>query len=230
MNAQSNDGVDLAVYKVVVNHEEQYSIWPAYREIPAGWKDADKAGSKAECLAHIREVWTDMRPLSLRERTAGDAARRGTETERPQELPEVEEVDLITRLAAGDQPVEVVLRPVRDAQALQKRLEQGHVHVKFTGTRGGTELAVELDRGLLVTSQADFAAQTGSVHMEGVLMLNGRKARCIADIDLATLEGQGRLQPVAAADRLNGTVESAPDDRPGNLKTESIGGKLNGTS
>jgi MbtH protein len=56
-----------ALYKVVVNDEEQYSIWPADRETPAGWRDEGKQGSKAECLAHIEEVWTDMRPRSLRE-------------------------------------------------------------------------------------------------------------------------------------------------------------------
>lgn len=54
------------IYKVVVNHEEQYSIWFADRENPLGWRDAGKTGSKAECLAFIREVWVDMRPLSLR--------------------------------------------------------------------------------------------------------------------------------------------------------------------
>ncbi len=59
---------DLTVYKVVVNHEEQYSIWPVERDNPPGWRDGGKSGSKAECLAHIKEVWTDMRPLSLRRR------------------------------------------------------------------------------------------------------------------------------------------------------------------
>ena len=59
---------DSTVYKVVVNHEEQYSIWPSDREIPLGWRAEGKTGTKAECLAHIEEVWTDMRPLSLRER------------------------------------------------------------------------------------------------------------------------------------------------------------------
>lgn len=54
-------------FVVVVNHEEQYSIWPTYKEVPAGWRVLDKQGSKEECLAHIEEVWTDMRPLSLRQ-------------------------------------------------------------------------------------------------------------------------------------------------------------------
>ena len=58
---------DRRAYKVVVNHEEQYSIWPAGRENPAGWNDTGKQGTKDECLAHIRDVWTDMRPRSLRD-------------------------------------------------------------------------------------------------------------------------------------------------------------------
>ena len=58
---------DKTIYKVVVNHEEQYSIWPADRENALGWTDAGQSGTKAECLAHVEEVWTDMRPLSLRQ-------------------------------------------------------------------------------------------------------------------------------------------------------------------
>jgi len=53
-------------YEVVVNHEQQYSIWPAGRDLPLGWNAAGKRGDKDECLAFIKEVWTDMRPLSLR--------------------------------------------------------------------------------------------------------------------------------------------------------------------
>jgi MbtH protein len=62
---------DTTIYKVVVNDEEQYSIWPADRESPAGWRDAGKTGLKADCLAYIEEVWTDMRPLSLRRQMDG---------------------------------------------------------------------------------------------------------------------------------------------------------------
>ena len=54
-------------YKVVLNHEEQYSIWPAHLPTPSGWRDANKDGSKTDCLRYIKEVWTDMRPLSLRQ-------------------------------------------------------------------------------------------------------------------------------------------------------------------
>ncbi|WP_413173251.1 MbtH family protein [Anabaena azotica] len=57
---------DTTIYKVVFNHEEQYSIWPADRKNAIGWRDAGKIGLKSECLEYIKEVWTDMRPLSLR--------------------------------------------------------------------------------------------------------------------------------------------------------------------
>ncbi|WP_437759616.1 MbtH family protein [Sorangium sp. So ce1389] len=54
------------IFRVVLNHEEQYSIWPAQRELPAGWRAEGTEGTRKECLAHIDRVWTDMRPLSLR--------------------------------------------------------------------------------------------------------------------------------------------------------------------
>jgi MbtH protein len=66
MNRDSEE--DKTIYKVVVNHEEQYSVLLAYQENPFGWNDAGKSGSKTECLAYIKEVWTDMRPLSLRKK------------------------------------------------------------------------------------------------------------------------------------------------------------------
>ena len=63
--AEYEDSID---YNVVVNHEEQYSIWPVGKDIPLGWKSVGKSGPKTECLNYIKEVWTDMRPLSLRKK------------------------------------------------------------------------------------------------------------------------------------------------------------------
>ncbi len=63
-------GDDNTDFTVVVNHEEQYSIWPSYKPIPAGWRPGGKTGKKAECLSYIDEVWVDMRPLSLRKALA----------------------------------------------------------------------------------------------------------------------------------------------------------------
>jgi MbtH protein len=67
----SSEQEDKGLYKVVVNHEEQYSVWPADQDPPAGWREAGKSGTKEECLAHVKEVWTDMRPLSLRQKSPG---------------------------------------------------------------------------------------------------------------------------------------------------------------
>ena len=61
-----DDTEDTRIYKVVVNHEEQYSIWFADRENPFGWRDVGKSGLRSECLEYIKEVWADMKPLSLR--------------------------------------------------------------------------------------------------------------------------------------------------------------------
>ena len=66
MNNQEQN--DNTIYKVVVNHEEQYSIWPIDRENAPGWRDVGKNGTKEECLTYIKETWTDMRPLSLRKK------------------------------------------------------------------------------------------------------------------------------------------------------------------
>jgi MbtH protein len=72
---------DSTIYKVVINHEEQYSIWPADRNIPLGWNDAGKSGTTAECLAYIQEVWTDMRPLSMRKKMEEAARQSGGQAE-----------------------------------------------------------------------------------------------------------------------------------------------------
>lgn len=68
---------DTTIYHVVINHEEQYSIWPEYKEVPKGWKAVSKIGPKQECLDYIKAVWTDMRPLSLRKAMMANAQLSG---------------------------------------------------------------------------------------------------------------------------------------------------------
>jgi MbtH protein len=72
-----DDREDTTLYKVVVNDEEQYSIWPAERDNPLGWRDAGFSGLKEACLNYIKEVWTDMRPRSLREKMDTDTSGGG---------------------------------------------------------------------------------------------------------------------------------------------------------
>jgi len=87
---QRDEREDATIYKVVVNHEEQYSIWPADLENAPGWRDAGASGSKADCLDYVKEVWVDMRPLGLRKRMemememdgAGQAAKRAPRPKR----------------------------------------------------------------------------------------------------------------------------------------------------
>jgi MbtH protein len=68
---------DPTTYVVVVNHEEQYAIWPFHQAVPAGWSAVGVVGRKEECLRYVREVWTDMRPLSLRRWRAQERSERG---------------------------------------------------------------------------------------------------------------------------------------------------------
>jgi uncharacterized protein YbdZ (MbtH family) len=199
MSSYDSDREDTTIYKVVVNHEEQYSIWPADRENALGWKDAGKVGPKAECLAYIKDVWTDMRPLSLRLQMEEAAKRRAEQPPAVEKVSDNQEGDtLVDRLSAGEHPVEASLRPKKTVDALKERIDMGYVHIKFTDTQSGTELGVKLDRDALDVSQADFDNQMGTVHLEGGLVLNSIKVRCVADIDLQTLNGKGHLVPLSS--------------------------------
>ena len=107
-----------------------------------------------------------------------------------------QEKTLVDKLCEGDHPVEAGLRPERSAKLFKAAIDRGYVHIKFTQTKGGTELGVRLDPDACDFSQADFEAGTGVVHVEGGLTLDYVKVKCIADIDLATLEGTGHLVKV----------------------------------
>ena len=197
MSWHDPDKEDTTTYKVVVNHEEQYSIWPDYKEIPLGWKDVGAVGPKAECLAFIGEVWTDMRPLSLRKKME-EMARNPLPPPPPPDPNTPREKSLVDRLCEGDHPVEAGLRPEKTVKLFKEAIDRNYVHIKFTKTRGGTELGVRLDREACEFSRADFDRGSGAVHVEGNLTLDYVKVRCIADIDLATLEGVGHLEIVKA--------------------------------
>ena len=201
MNREEQE--DITIYEVVVNHEEQYSIWPEYREPPLGWKKVGKSGLKAECLAYIEEVWTDMRPLSLRKQMEEAERNRPPMPPMPptDSSPEPKRDELVHRLSEGEHPVEAGLRPERTVPVLKEAIDRGYVHIKFTNTKGGTELGVQLDPNASDLSQADFANQTGRVHLVGGLTLNYVKVRCIADFDLTTLTGQGHLEIIEEENR-----------------------------
>lgn len=101
--------------------------------------------------------------------------------------------ELVQRLSQGEHPVEVSLRPQKAAAALKESIDRGYVHIKFTQTMGGTDLGIRLDPEVSNWSEADFTQSAGKVHLVGDLTLNYVKVRCVADIDLETLEGKGHL-------------------------------------
>ena len=104
--------------------------------------------------------------------------------------------ELVQRLSEGKHPIEASLRPEKTATAFKESIDRGYVHIKFTNTKGGTDLGVRLDPEASVLNEADFDNKTGKVHLVGNLTLNYEKVRCIADVYLMTLNGKGYLEPV----------------------------------
>jgi uncharacterized protein YbdZ (MbtH family) len=187
---EENDPFDT--YSVVVNHEEQYSIWPTERDIPAGWNGVGKVGTKQECLDYIETVWTDMRPLSLRKKM--EEWQKNPPPPLEDDASFSDEPSLVDRLCNGRHLLTASLRPERSVNALRQAIDRGYVLVKFTETRGQTEIGMDLEPAACDFSKADFDKASGSIRLSGTLSLDFEKVRCIADIDLATLEGQGHLE------------------------------------
>ena len=185
-------------YVVVVNHEEQYSIWPEGRELPLGWNLTGFAGTKDACLKEIEKIWVDMRPLSLRKKME-EARLEGPSAAVPSDEDDAE--PLVQRLAAGAHPV--VVAGVGDRAAAESierfrhRLERGQVNVLFTGTNGGTELSLRFDPQAVDRSRCDFARRSGSLALAADLNLDGVDVRCEVELSLAELAGTGRLVPLS---------------------------------
>jgi hypothetical protein len=102
---------------------------------------------------------------------------------------------LVQKLAQGEHPVEISLRPERNYKALKDCIDRGFVHIKFTGTQGGTELGVRLDK-TASDINADFNSGTGTLKIVGNLTLDYQRVQCVAEIDLASFAGKGHLVPM----------------------------------
>jgi uncharacterized protein YbdZ (MbtH family) len=197
MSWNDPDREDTTIYKVVVNHEEQYSISPSYKANPLGWRDAGKTGSKAECLAYIKEVWTDMRPLSLRKKMEEFA--KNPPPPPPPDPNAPRQKSLVERLCEGDHAVEVGLRPEKTVKLFKDAIDRDYLYIKFTQTKGGTEIGFRVDRDGSDFSKANFEKGVGTAHVEGNLTLDYVKVKCIADIDVAHLAGTGHLVKMESA-------------------------------
>jgi hypothetical protein len=101
--------------------------------------------------------------------------------------------ELVQFLAQGDHPVEASLRPEKTLELFKQSVDRGYVHIKFTDTRGGTELGVELDRSRSNLAAVESGLRSGEVVCVGDLTLDYVPVTCVAKIDLSTLQGSGHL-------------------------------------
>lgn len=106
---------------------------------------------------------------------------------------------LVDRLSVGEHRIVVSQRPEPSVKALKESIDSGYVRVKFTETRGGTELGFKVDKDASQLGDANFDEGTGKIRLVGGLTLDYTKVRCIAEIDLVTLEGVGHLEKVQEA-------------------------------
>jgi uncharacterized protein YbdZ (MbtH family) len=163
-------------WRVVVNSEEQYSIWPADREPPSGWQPDGVEGTRDACLDHIATVWTDMRPKGLREWMEAHA-------DMPPAPPESELGPPLLEVLSHTQPTRAVVTPADSVEAFRAALSRGVIHLSFPNTRGGTVLRIAVD---------SYRDDSQGFQIEGHLVLDGQRASCRVQLD-HELSGTGRL-------------------------------------
>jgi uncharacterized protein YbdZ (MbtH family) len=188
MADETND--ERTPYVVVINDDEQYSIWRRDRPLPAGWREVGFEAGRTECLAHIEQVWTDMRPLTVRR--ALSSAKAHVEI--------VEEGrrsggknDLVIRLEK-EQPISLVAHPSESGEELKEQLERRRLYVRFDAT--GTELGFRLSDDAVATAMAAVHRQQEPIPLEGELVLNFERVRFVGSLHVRSLKGLGRLEIV----------------------------------
>lgn len=199
MNINQDDEV---LYSVVMNSEEQYSIWPVFKTVPQGWDTVGVSGSKDICLSHIKEVWTDMRPLSLRKKIKEAELKAGSATDnRTTPLQKEGQQESIVSFLERIQDHPVTVKPTnRNFQEFKESLARHYVHLTFTDTRGGTTVAVRLIPEKVNVEGENILQETGTVHFEGSFILDYSRMKCIAAINLKTFEGVCQVEVI---ERLN---------------------------
>jgi MbtH protein len=189
---------DAFVYSVVANLEGQYSIWPANMKIPDGWTAQGVEGSKEECLNHIEEVWTDMRPRSLLRQL--EKYQKPTPVNRVAEEPVLETASpLVRRLCSGPSPVEFVSYSGNTREALREQMEMGHIHVRFAGPRGDADLRLTLRPGTDSPSHDPGGQGQKSIQLVGEAVVDFVKLRCTVILQLENLRGTATCEKVLPA-------------------------------
>ena len=104
--------------------------------------------------------------------------------------------ELVKKLSIGSHPVEASIKPEKTVTAFKESIERGYIHIKFTNTKGGTELGIKFDKDASDLSSANFEQKTGIARVVGDLKLNYVPVKCVADIELETLTGKGHLEVI----------------------------------
>lgn len=178
-------------YVVVKNIEEQYSIWPSFKEIPDGWCSCNFLGTKEECLSYVKEHWVDMRPLSLRKEMEKPSVFK-TNTSNQDSVVEIP--SLVSILTNGQKHSLVVLVDSKDE--LINQLQYGYLHIKFTNTIGESSLILELDKNIKDVINFDY----DTVNLEGTLVLDYQNLKCNIEFSLVSLKGYGILQLISLSE------------------------------
>lgn len=172
-------------YVVVKNLEEQYSVWPIFKDIPDGWYSCNFSGTKETCLSYIKEIWVDMRPLSLRKKME-QLSKTDQNTSEQHNIAKVP--SLISILSDGKNHPIIILSDNKDK--VLNQIQQGYIHIKFTDTIGGSCLTLELDQSITDIECWD----NNIINLEGELILDYQHVKCIIEFNVLTLQGHGLLQ------------------------------------
>ena len=180
-------GEESALYQVVINHEEQYSLIDARDAIPLGWRPVGEPAERTKCLDFIEQAWTDMRPLSLRRQMAELETMKehqGTEVDHDQPT-------LIERLLATEHSVRLTFPP-GDAPP-SRDIITGQFYLLFPNTKGCTEIHFRFDDQLEPSAIENLDNRSGWLHIEGTATLDGVRIFCRAVIAADTLSGTARV-------------------------------------
>lgn len=186
------------IYSVVINAEEQYSIWPTFKKcVPPGWKEVGIKGSESLCLNQIEKLWTDMRPLSLRkkvqERQKNWEKQKESLINAPPQKPKSFQSQTVAFLTKGQHPINCQ-NLYKSCEALKESIKNGHIHLTFTDTKGQTCLSLALDTQKTMSTQKNLEKDTEEVSIEGNLVLDFSHIRCLAKIRLPSMQGAGTLK------------------------------------
>lgn len=183
-------------YIVVVNHEEQYSIWRADFELPGGWSSCGFEGYRDECIAYVDKVWLDMRPLSVRR--ALQEIEKNTQSAQPQQGHEAPPREpLVSRLTKEKRRFEFVSANELSRDLIKQSIKRGVVHFRIPDTDGGTVIGLVIDEAKAKECVASIDAGCEELSIVGRFTLDYMNAVCKLSANLSSFDGQCQIDLVS---------------------------------